>query len=163
MDRDLPLVPLLQRQLETTLQLLISASSAMTPDDIIFIRIRLNEANLLLREILIERDNNAANGNLLPTLCRALTHFLIEDAPNHSPVDNTPATPRNVNATGSSSSQNHTGRSAVGRSTSRRTVRRPATRSTTRVGAVIGALPRFRLAGNALVPLIEMATDSDED
>lgn len=68
MDRDSTLVLLLQRQLETTLQLLISASPAMTTADIIVARIRLDEANLLMRDILVERDNNAANGNMLSTL-----------------------------------------------------------------------------------------------
>lgn len=50
-------VPLLQRQLDTTLQLLISLSSMMTAEDIILLRVRLTEADILMGHILIERDN----------------------------------------------------------------------------------------------------------
>lgn len=77
MDRNLPLVPLLQRQLETTLQLLISASSTMTINDIMLIRIRLTEANLIMGNIIVERGNDAASGSSLPTLCSALTYLLM--------------------------------------------------------------------------------------
>lgn len=64
---DLPPIPLIQRQLETTLQLLISLSSTMTTDDILMVRIRLTEADIIMGSILVERDNNAGNGNSTPT------------------------------------------------------------------------------------------------
>jgi len=63
----LPLIPLLQRQLETTLQVLISVSSEMTNDDIMLLRIRLHEAALIMGDIVVERSNSAANGNSMPT------------------------------------------------------------------------------------------------
>ena len=77
MDHDLSLIPLLQRQLETTLQVLISASSAMTVDEIMLVQIRLTEANLVMRDIVVDRGNNITNGNSLPTICSMLTHFLM--------------------------------------------------------------------------------------
>jgi len=64
---DLPPIPLIQRQLETTLQLLISLSSTMTTDDILMVRIRLTEADIIMGSILVERDNNAGNINSTPT------------------------------------------------------------------------------------------------
>lgn len=59
----LPLVPLLQRQLETTLQLLISASPAMSADEIMLVRVRLNEAALVMGSVVVNRSNSTANGN----------------------------------------------------------------------------------------------------
>jgi len=70
---NLPPVPLIQRQLETTLQLLISLSSAMTTDDILMVRIRLTEADIIMGSILVERDNNAGDGNSTPTLLLPFT------------------------------------------------------------------------------------------
>jgi len=69
---DSPLVPLLQRQLETTLQLLLSASSAMTTDEIMMVRIRLTEANLVLGDAVLRRNNDATNGNSISTLSLVL-------------------------------------------------------------------------------------------
>jgi len=68
----LPLIPLLQRQLETTLQILISVSSEMTNDDIMLFRIRLHEAALIMGDVVVERGNSVANGNSMPTLQSAL-------------------------------------------------------------------------------------------
>ena len=59
----LPLVPLLQTQLETTLRLLISVSQEMTPDEIMAVRIRLNEAALVMGDIIANQSNNTTNGN----------------------------------------------------------------------------------------------------
>jgi len=69
---DLPLVPLLQRQLETTLQLLISASSAMTTDEIMMVRIRLTEANLVLGDTVLRRNNDTTSGNSISALLLVL-------------------------------------------------------------------------------------------
>jgi len=55
-------VTLLQRQLDTTLQLLISFSSTMTTDDIVLARIRLAEADVVIGHVLAERDNATNNG-----------------------------------------------------------------------------------------------------
>jgi len=71
----LPLIPLLQRQLETTLRLLISASSEMTNNDIMSLRIRLYEAALVLGDTVRERSNSATNGDSIPTLLSALLSF----------------------------------------------------------------------------------------
>ena len=64
---DLPPIPLLQRQLETTLQLLLSLSSMMTDDDVMLVKIRLTEANLLMTSVLTERSNSTSNGSSTPT------------------------------------------------------------------------------------------------
>jgi hypothetical protein len=61
----LPLIPLLQKQLETTLQLLISASPVMTADEIMLVRIRLNEAALATGNLVIDRSDNTTNGNMI--------------------------------------------------------------------------------------------------
>lgn len=82
---------------------------------------------------------------------------------DYPPVDRTPPPPRNANVTGNNSNGNRARRNAVGRSTSQGTVRRPVTRSSTRVGAAIRGPFRFRRDENALIPLIEIHTDSDED
>lgn len=64
----LPLIPLLQRQLETTLQLLISALPAMSTDDVMLVRIRLNEADIVIGNAVVDRSDSTANGDLIPTL-----------------------------------------------------------------------------------------------
>ena len=63
----LPTVPLLHRQLKTTLQLLISLSSMMSTNDIILVSVRLTEANIIMGQMLAERDNTATNGTLIST------------------------------------------------------------------------------------------------
>lgn len=63
----LPTVPLLHRQLETTLQLLILLSSMMSTNDIILVSVRLTEANIIMGQTLAERDNTATNGTLIST------------------------------------------------------------------------------------------------
>ena len=62
----LPLVPLLQTQLETTLRLLISVSQDMTPDEIMAVRIRLNEAALVMGDIAANQSNGTINSNPTP-------------------------------------------------------------------------------------------------
>jgi hypothetical protein len=64
----LPLVPLLQRQLETTLRLLISVSQEMMPDKIIAVRIHLTEAALVMGDMIANPSNSVANGNSTPPL-----------------------------------------------------------------------------------------------
>ena len=63
----LPLVPLLQRQLETTLRLLISVSGEMTPDEIMAVRIRLTEATLVMGEIVVNSSNDAGDSDSPPS------------------------------------------------------------------------------------------------
>lgn len=166
---DLPLIPLLQRQLETTLQLMISASPSMTIDEIMLVRIRLTEATLVMGDIAAERSNNATNGKSLPTLRLILTQFLM------SPIADTPTTPQNAtlqnaNTAGGNSSGNrallaHTprDRGGVGRPAGRGVIRRPTTRSTTRVNAAIRGSSGSQRARGELVSLIEIPTDTDED
>ena len=55
-------VPLIRRQLEATLQLLLSLSPMMTADDIILVRVRLTEAEILMGHVLAERDNVSVDG-----------------------------------------------------------------------------------------------------
>ena len=57
---------LIYRQLETSLQLFISLSSTMSTGEILMARIRLTEANILLGEMMTQR-NTASNGKLRPT------------------------------------------------------------------------------------------------
>ena len=64
----LPLVPLLQRQLDTTLWLLISASQGMTMDKIMLVRIRLTEAALIMGDIIAGQSDSATNGKPASTL-----------------------------------------------------------------------------------------------
>lgn len=60
---ELPTIPLLQRQLDTTLQLVISLSSTMTTNEIMMVKMRLTEANIIMGRILVDRDTN---GRLIP-------------------------------------------------------------------------------------------------
>ena len=64
----LPLVPLLQRQLETTLRLLISVSQGMTTDEIMAVRIRLTEAAIVMGDIVANQSGSVASGNSTPPL-----------------------------------------------------------------------------------------------
>ena len=63
----LPTVPLLHRQLKTTLQLLILLLSMMSTNDIILVSVCLTEANIIMGQTLAERDNTATNGTLIST------------------------------------------------------------------------------------------------
>ena len=67
-------IPLLQRQLDTTLQLVISLSSTMTTDEIMMVKIRLTEADIIMGRILADRDTNGRL--ILPGYRRLLS-------PNH--------------------------------------------------------------------------------
>ena len=51
-------LPLLQRQLDTTLQLFILLSSNMTADQIHMVRVHLTEGSVILGYILAERERN---------------------------------------------------------------------------------------------------------
>lgn len=62
---DLPLIPLLQRQLETTLQLLLLASSTMTTDEIMLVRMRLTEANFVMGGVVLRRNSNTVDGTVI--------------------------------------------------------------------------------------------------
>ena len=55
-------VPLIRRQLEATLQLLLSLSPMMTADDIILVRVCLTKAKILMGHVLAERDNVSVDG-----------------------------------------------------------------------------------------------------
>jgi len=46
---------------------------------------------------------------------------------------------------------------------SRQGTRRPTTRSTTRINSAIRGVPGSQHAGNRMIPLIEMDTDSDDE
>jgi len=67
-------ISLLRSQLDTTLQLVISLSSAMTADEIIMIRVRLTEASIIMGQSLIalERNNANTNSKLRLRCCRRL-------------------------------------------------------------------------------------------
>lgn len=65
---DLLPIPILQRQVDTTLQLVISLSSMMTTDEVMMVRIRLTEANIILGSMLAERNGATPNGKSIPTL-----------------------------------------------------------------------------------------------
>lgn len=58
---NVPPIRLVQQQLDTTLQLLVSLSPLMTINDIILVRIRLTEASILMGSILVERENSPGN------------------------------------------------------------------------------------------------------
>ena len=70
---DQPPIPIVHRQLEATLQLLLSLSPIMTNNDLILIRIRLTEANILLGRILSQRSNSAGDGNSISTFLPLFT------------------------------------------------------------------------------------------
>jgi hypothetical protein len=102
LSAELHSIPLLQRQLDTTLQLVISLATMMTTDDIMLVRIRLTEANILLDSIMAERDNNASDGNSIPALPLLFTYFPI--AESLSTECTLPAsTPQSANAAASGS------------------------------------------------------------
>ena len=64
----LPLVPLLQRQLETTLRLLISVSQGMTTNEIMVVRIWLTEAAIIMGDIAANQSSSVASSNSTPPL-----------------------------------------------------------------------------------------------
>ena len=53
-------VSVLQRQLESTLQLVIVLPPSMTINDILMARVRLTKANIIMGRILVERENSLA-------------------------------------------------------------------------------------------------------
>ena len=55
---------ILQLQLETTLRLLVSLSPLMSPNDIMTVRIRLAESDIILGRLLAERDAASINSKL---------------------------------------------------------------------------------------------------
>ena len=87
-----PLVPLLQRQFDTTLRLLISASHGMTTDEIMLVRIRLAEASLVLGDIIVGRSDSATNGK--PASTPPLRpHWLMTDVLNDRRTSSPPSRP----------------------------------------------------------------------
>jgi hypothetical protein len=158
----LPLIPLLQTQLETTLRLLISVSQDMTPDEIMAVRIRLNEAALVMGDIVANQSNCTTNGN--PTSIPALQpHRLTPVLLTTGESDRLPAgcttAPRNTGTPNSGGSR----RSSTRPSTSQGAADRPAARRLTRSTARVNPSRDSLLPGNRQITLIEMCTDSDED
>ena len=147
-------VPLLQRQLDTTLQLVILLSSNMAADQIHLVRVHLTEASVVLGQILADRERNGVivNGKLkflplspFPHLSRSdshLNHPLATHAEHAATVSNLDA-----NNSGSGS------RRAVTRPTpTHRSAQRPVTRSSIR-----------RNSSGSRRPIIVIGTDSEED
>jgi len=56
-------ITILQKHLDTTLQLIISLSSTMTADELIMMRVRLTEASIVLGQVLVELEHNDADVN----------------------------------------------------------------------------------------------------
>lgn len=173
----LPTVPLLQRQLETALQLIISLSPTMTTDEIMMIRIRLTEANIFLGNVLVEQNGTTPNGKVNPIQPFSLTQFSAADNLAHRPTESAPSTAtasRNNSATDSNSgnrgslrrvsaSRSSARQSAASENSARRAaVRRPTTRSSTRHNSTIRSLLHMGPVRNTLVPLIEMDTDESD-
>ena len=82
---------LLQQQLDTALQLILSFSSMMTTDEILMVKVRLAEADILLTRVLVERGSTNAGGELVPTLLLLCTHLARAEHPEHRVVP--PVTP----------------------------------------------------------------------
>lgn len=59
-----PTISLLQRQLETTLQLIILVSSNMTEEEILIARVCLAEASIILGQILVRQNEGNIDGKI---------------------------------------------------------------------------------------------------
>ena len=92
---------LLQQQLDTALQLILSFSSMMTTDEILMVKVRLAEVDILLTCVLVEQGSANAGGELVPTLLLLCTHLARAEHPEHRVAP--PVTPRNNNAAGGDS------------------------------------------------------------
>lgn len=58
----LPTILILQRQLDATLQLVISLAPTMTTEQILMIRLRLTEANILMGTSVSQENDATPNG-----------------------------------------------------------------------------------------------------
>ena len=170
---DLPVVPLLQQQLDTALQLIISLSSMMTTDEILMIKVRLAEADVLLARMLIEQGTTTAGGELIPILLLLLlcTQFVrVGHVEQHAVPTVVPQNDHTTNGNSrnrSSVSQASTHRRTVGHPTTSNnpigqgSPQRPVTRSATRRDSAIRSLASSHRTRNTRTPLIEIMSDDD--
>ena len=70
-------IPFLQRNLDTTLQLVIALSAAMTAEELVSFRVRLTEASIILGTVLATQEGVVPNGKSIPTLQSSLTHSVL--------------------------------------------------------------------------------------
>lgn len=166
-----PIYPLLERQLDTTLELIISLSSVLTEVEVTLILVHLDQAGIILGQIVAERNRSTSNdhGKIYLTGDIQLMQFLMFSATHHSnnpPAHRGTASPQNIDSSSSNSSGNH---NPFHPSTSRDDVRRHSDRQlvpheapTTPSNMDTRGSRRLRRTRNMLAPPNNMRSDSDD-